>query len=140
MPFTVSCFRSIYLGCEQDLPEWRWRLTRYREISVYALPEEQPEISSIFSKPHVYHVSSTATGDGCGFGGESEHAQRARDELAAFLDSILAVEPELEMFVRQINVNATSVSPARFDKVSPNDIRTWRTFHDDEFLSIVRDE
>jgi hypothetical protein len=97
-------------------------------------------VAAIFSKRHLYMVDAWHTGDGCGFQGNNEYAERARQELADFLDDVLELAPECELFVRQINLTARAVSPASYDKIGPNDIRTWRTtFKDDEFLSIVRD-
>ena len=93
-------------------------------------------MAGVFSKAHVYLISASQTGDGCGFTYDSPAAQQAREALADFLERALSVVPEVEVFVRYIDPWTGAATPSSFDRIGPEDIRTWRRFVPDEFLVV----
>ena len=97
-------------------------------------------MAGIFSKSHVYCIGERRTGDGCGFNIDDSTGEKARWALADYLDRALTLVPSLEMFVRFTDETTGSASPVSFDRIGPDDLRTFRTrFKNDEFLVVEAD-
>jgi hypothetical protein len=127
----------VLVGSNQVLPIWEWKLPS-RDIG--ASESADSTTRPFFSKRYIYGVYASRTGDGCGFQGESQEAQQARNALAAFLEQILINESEIELFVEYFDATTPGLEPSSYDCIGPSDIRTWRSnFRPGEFLVVTKD-
>lgn len=130
----------VYTASERVLPHWDWEF-QSRYVSVRGPLDDVSALSRIFSHPHIYTVSAVQTGDGCGFQYGTRESKRAREELALFLECVLAHVPEVELFVQHFGSELSDAQPSSYDQIGPSDIRTWRScFRHDEFLIVAREE
>jgi hypothetical protein len=125
----------IYLASDKPLPHWEWPISRWK-IGVAGPMKNDGDTIALFSKPHVYSVSTTRTGDGCGFQDDDLAGQQEREALADLLERCWAVVGELELFARYVDPKTGAPMPTSYDRVTPSDFRTWRRFVPDEFLIV----
>ena len=130
---------ELLIACGEPLPIPEW-LPPGRSIYVCECPNSQDAVA-IFSKPYLYAIGTRQTVDGCGFQGEDTEARRAREELAAFLDRVLELVSDLEMYVAWHDFGDSGVVPSLFDRIGPSDIRTWMSgFTPDTFFLVHRED
>jgi hypothetical protein len=130
---------QIYVASAKSLPYSQWSIPRW-DIEVSGPIVDSSDMAGVFSKPYIYTVYATPTGDGCGFQYDNLKGQQAREALADFLERALSVVPELELFVRYFDPTTGVAKPTSYDQIGPSDIRTWRSqFTPDEFLVVTEE-
>lgn len=99
------------------------------------------DAQAIFSTRELYYIFARHTGDACGFRGNYDDAQDAREELSVFLERSLELVADLQLYVAETYFGNLGVIPKKFDFIGPSDIRTWFPgFLEGEFFQVIREE
>lgn len=130
---------TVYVASSRPLryflDEERYSFLHARELLPSKDAPRQP-----FSKPYVYHVTSSRS-CGCCFQcseGADDENWTHRKALVAYLERALSIVPEVELFVCWEGDEESE--PVSRDWVSTQDLLLWRTrFEERELLTIVRE-
>ncbi|QDT92824.1 hypothetical protein [Gimesia algae] len=138
------CYPLI-LGSVEPLPVSQYAPQEDEEdwhIFVRACGKAQSrDEQAIFSTRQLYHIYARQTGDACGFRGNDEEAQSAREELAVFLECSLKLVADLQLYVACTDFDDSGVIPTNFENIGPRDIRTWNTgFIEGDFFQVIHEE
>lgn len=103
------------------------------------LTTHEDEIA-IFADRLLYIVDAAFTGDGCGFCGNFDEADRCRYELADFIEALLKIESDLTLFIANHDFWGSGELPNSFDCLSPTDIRNWKDcFLPNEYFQLFQE-